>query len=251
MNLNDAFLKVRQSLAENSPASISNQNILSLIDLTLLDTNASADDINALQQKGCQHNVAALCILPEHLAYLPAKLSIQVATVANFPTGNANHTDVLSLVEDTITRFSVDEVDYVFPYQRYLEGEVQEALSECKANYQLCREHNVRFKVILETGALPSIEDIYQLSLDVIASGCDFIKTSTGKIATGATLDAAFAMLTAIKESKASCGFKVSGGIKTKAQALAYIHLAEYVLNRPANKHWFRIGASSLVNDLV
>jgi deoxyribose-phosphate aldolase len=60
-----------------------------------------------------------------------------------------------------------------------------------------------------------------------------------------------FTLLCAIKDSKTSCGIKVSGGIKTPAQAKSYATLAQWVLKQKINKDWFRIGASSLLDELV
>ena len=225
--------------------------IARLVDLTLLDSQATANDIEKLSLKGMQHHVAALCILPKHLDLISPKLTIPRATVVNFPSGNEPHDQVLGAIEQIALHHQVDEIDYVFPYQTYLNGGIPQALSSCAKAYQLCKQYGLIFKVILETGALPSPETIYQMSLDVINSGCDFIKTSTGKIATGATIPAATAMLSAILESKTACGIKLSGGIKTVEQAQAYIHLAENMMGLKVDKSWFRLGASSLLDELI
>ena len=74
----------------------------------------------------------------------------------------------------------------------------------------------------------------------------DFLKTSTGKIATGATIPAAVAMLLAISDSNTPCGIKFSGGIKTKEQASLYMRLAEHMRGVTTNKQWFRFGMSQL-----
>jgi deoxyribose-phosphate aldolase len=155
------------------------------------------------------------------------------------------------MISKIIADYDIDEIDYVFDYKDYLAGDKKRSLVNCEQNYQLCKEHGVKFKVILETGALPSISSIYQLSREVIETGCDFIKTSTGKIKTGATPEATFAMLMAIKDSETDCGLKISGGVRKKSQALEYINLAEKVLNRRVNNQWFRIGASSLIDELL
>ena len=224
------------------------QKILALIDLTLLDPQATSDDITTLAAKGIQHHVAALCILPQHLDMIPATQSITRATVVNFPTGNEPHAHVLQTIDKIAAHHQVDEVDYVFPYETYLAGNRVDALSCCAEAYQRCKQHGLLFKVILETGALPSTDVIYQLSLDVINGGCDFIKTSTGKIATGATIPAVTAMLSAIIHSKKPCGIKVSGGVRTIDQARAYIRLADEMMGVTVDKHWFRLGTSGLLN---
>ena len=133
----------------------------------------------------------------------------------------------------------------------YLAGNQDLALSNCHEIYQLCKQHKLTFKVILETGALPSVESIYDLSVAIIDKGCDFLKTSTGKITTGASIPAAFSILAAIVDHDAPCGIKVSGGIKTIEQAFNYMRLAQSMLDRKLDSSWFRLGASSLLDVLT
>ncbi|HHF7343814.1 TPA: deoxyribose-phosphate aldolase [Legionella feeleii] len=230
---------------------IANSEVIPLIDLTLLDETAGYEELYSLGKKANLHQVAAVCVLPEQLEIIRHITTVKLATVANFPTGNQPHKEVLAAIEKTIINTKVDEIDYVFPYQDYLAKKNSSALTQCQQVYQLCQQENILFKVILETGALPSMDFIYALSTEIINNGCDFLKTSTGKIAQGATPSAAFAMLKAIKESKASCGLKVSGGLKQPEQAFTYMALASHVLARDLNKSWFRIGASSLLDVLL
>ncbi|WP_133129301.1 deoxyribose-phosphate aldolase [Legionella yabuuchiae] len=251
MNLSEQLEQTNQLIANRTLRTVSNQEILQLIDLTLLSNTATEEDILHLQHTGSNLDVASICILPNHLSSLSYPRPFKTATVINFPTGNNPQNEVEQSILQVINQYKIDEIDYVFPYQNYVNGNKELALSLCKRNYQLCKQHNITFKVILETGALPSAEYIYTLSREVIRQGCDFIKTSTGKIAVGATIESAFAMLQAIKDSELLCGFKASGGIKTKAQALEYIHLAECVLNRSISNDWFRLGASNLITDLL
>ena len=229
---------------------ISLQNIPALIDLTRLDSQATPDEIAALSTKAAQHHVAALCVLPQHLDLIPTTNTIPRATIVNFPSGNEPHHHVLQAIDNIAAHHHVNEIDYVFPYQSYLSDNSAYALSCTTEIYQRCKQHGLLFKVILETGALPSSDMIYQLSLDVINAGCDFLKTSTGKIAIGATIPAATAMLSAIIESKKTCGIKLSGGIRTIEQAISYIQLAEDMMGLNVNNRWFRIGASGLL-DLI
>jgi len=227
------------------------QEIVPLIDLTLLDPQASAEQIDTLANKAHQNKVAAICVLPEHLSYISPEISICRATVVNFPTGMQPHQEVLQAIEQVATTMQVDEIDYVFPYQMYLSGEKRQALSYYYEAYQLCKQRNLLFKVILETGAFPTSELIYEASVAILNQGCDFLKTSTGKVAIGATLPAAFSILAAIVDSGVQCGLKVSGGIKTKEQALSYMQLAQHVFDRKLDKKCFRVGASSLLDEIL
>jgi deoxyribose-phosphate aldolase len=219
---------------------------MSLVDLTLLDENASEYDIKTLTAKASQYKTAAVCVHPQHLRYIPSGIALSRATVANFPKGDSPLKEVMKSLREIFHEEMVNEVDYVFPYQTYLAGQSKEALAHCQTIYHLCNDHGLIFKVILETGAFPSLDSIYELSLSLINQGCDFLKTSTGKIPQGASLEAAFAILSAIRDGEKHCGIKLSGGIKTLEQAQKYIHLAEFMLKKNVNQQWFRIGTSCL-----
>jgi len=218
--------------------------ISALLDLTKLDTQATHSDIETLIQKAKLDQVAAICVLPQHLEWVPPLTPIQRATVVNFPKGDQSPQQVLNDIEQAINHHNADEIDYVLAYPTYLSSRRREALAWCRDAYQLCRQHKRLFKVILETGALGTLETIHQASWDVMEAGCDMLKTSTGKLAVGATLPAVFAMLKAIQDRGQPCGIKCSGGIRTVAQASTFIHLAEDILEKSADKTWFRIGAS-------
>ena len=93
-------------------------------------------------------------------------------------------------------------------------------------------------------------------SILALYSGADFIKTSTGKVYEGATLEAAYVMCTAIKEYNQKtgnkAGFKASGGISTTEDAVKYYTIVKEVLgDEYLNKEYFRIGASRLANNLL
>ena len=227
------------------------EEVAPFIDLTLLNEKATTIEIADIIATAQQEKVAAICVLPKHIDLISGAIlnAIKRATVINFPTGEEAHEAVLRAIEAIITHHQADEIDYVFPYQTYLSGQQALALSRCAEVYQQCKQNNITFKVILETGALPSLDVIYRMSLDVIHSGCDFLKTSTGKIAQGASIPAAFALLSAIVDSKASCGIKISGGIRTLGQADAYLCLAKSMRGIALDSHWFRIGASRRLVD--
>jgi deoxyribose-phosphate aldolase len=114
----------------------------------------------------------------------------------------------------------------------------------------------VHLKVILETGALKTPEQIWMASLLSMEAGADFIKTSTGKIPEAATLEAFYAMLMAIKDhynrTGIMIGIKPAGGIRKADDALGYLLVLENVLGEKwMNNKYFRIGASSLANNVL
>ena len=228
---------------------LSASRIHSLLDLTYLNEAATENDMVALGKQAQQQHVAAICVYPQHLAWIPPLDGIRLATVSNFPSGNLDHEQILQDIEQVITQQHVEEIDYVFAYSVYLSGQKSHALACCRDVYELCQTHGRKLKVILETGALPSLDRIYTISRELVDLGCGMLKTSTGKITPGASLQAVFVMLSAIKDSQSGCGIKISGGIKTLAQASVYIHLSEHMLEKNVGKNWFRIGASQIKQD--
>lgn len=236
-------------LATESAAPITQEQLIPLIDYTCLNTEASIKEITSLCVDAVEHHVAAICIYPQHLDIVPPQLPITRATVVNFPTGEEPLAEVLKSIERIKHTHQVDEIDYVFPYQTYLSGNETKALSHCQEVASLCKDLHLTFKVILETGAFSSLDTIYHLSLNVIQTGCDFLKTSTGKIPQGASISAAYAMLLAIQERQNKCGIKLSGGIRTIEQATQYIQLAQFMLKKVPHASWIRLGTSTLLKN--
>jgi deoxyribose-phosphate aldolase len=108
-------------------------------------------------------------------------------------------------------------------------------------------------KLIIESGDLATPALIHQASLIGLDAGVDFLKTSTGKTATGATPAAARVMLAAIAGHPrgAAVGFKASGGIRTVADAAVYIALVRELLGADAaTPQRLRFGASGLLGDI-
>lgn len=236
----------------------SNKEIISLIDLTLLDEKGDQKAIEALCSKAnaLETHVAAICIYPKFILFAKKILNpdIAIATVVNFPKGDLSISEV---VDQTVFALDqgADEIDLVIPYQNYQKVDVHSddaSIELVQTIKKICGDKIL--KVIIESGAL-SISGINQASKDAIDAGADFIKTSTGKIPTGARLDAAKIMFDAIDDARqkgVTCGFKASGGIRTKEDALSYLKLAEAKLGKAfINSKTFRFGASSLLDDLI
>lgn len=228
--------------------------LIGLIDLTSLNDNDTELVIETLCQKATTAlgNVAAVCIYPQFIKRAKACLqntAIPVATVTNFPLGNTKLSDVLIEIEAAIID-GADEIDLVIPYHDYLENNKQSTIMLVKAAKAVCGKKYL--KVILETGALVDKQIIYDISCRVLEADADFIKTSTGKIETGATITAAEQMLRAIQSVNPQAGLKVSGGVKTPAQAQAYLDLAQEKMGSAwCTAQHFRIGASSLLDALL
>ena len=111
-------------------------------------------------------------------------------------------------------------------------------------------------KAILATGELGTLRNVARASLVCMMAGADFIKTSTGKVNPSATLPVALVMLEAVRDfadaTGRRVGVKVAGGVRTAKDAIRYL----VVTKETAGDEWltpdlFRIGASSLLNDLL
>ncbi|MBU2326157.1 MAG: deoxyribose-phosphate aldolase, partial [Alphaproteobacteria bacterium] len=148
-------------------------------------------------------------------------------------------------------RDGADEIDLVIPYRKFIAGD-EAAVSEMVAAVRKACAAPVLLKVILETGELKDKALIRRASEIAIAEGADFIKTSTGKVAVNATLEAADIMLQAIRDSRRKVGFKPAGGISTVADAGHYLRLADTIMGEDwVMPSTFRFGASGLLDDIL
>lgn len=234
------------------------RRILPLLDLTSLnDSDSDADILRLCGRAGsAAGTVAAVCIASTHIATARQGLArsglqdrVKIATVINFPAGEA---DLETVVEEARTAITsgADEVDLVFPYRALMAGDERTGYKLVSACRQVLSGYTL--KVILETGELQDPDLIRTASEIAISAGADFLKTSTGKVAVNATPEAARIMMQAIYDSGRPVGFKAAGGIRTVAEAGVYLDLANELLGpawlRPER---FRFGASGLLDDLL
>lgn len=242
--------------------------VMACLDLTDLNPGSNEAAIDALCAKACgavdMPPVAAVCVWPRLVAHARQQLPmhIGVAAVVNFPSGQQSLSEVLAEVAQ-IAEGGGQEVDCVLPYQALCgTTATSEALAAASQLLQAVRRASpgLLLKVILETGELPSSERVAQLSQLALDAGADFIKTSTGKTPHGASLPAATAMLRVLQAqgqalplgASAVLGFKPSGGLRTLADVWPYALAVQQALGPYAvNPRRFRVGASSLWNDLA
>lgn len=232
-----------------SKLNLSYNEIMHFVDLTCLKDQVEQSDIISLATQGDKYQVAALCVWPQHLDWIPNDCAIKKATVVNFPHGNEHVIQVQKEIDQILLKHPGTEIDYVFPYQDYWAGNPKKALEHCHTISKHCTEHKVMFKVILETGVVEAPLAIQELAKKVIEQNVDMLKTSTGKTPIGATKKAVEALCLAIKDAPYSCGLKVSGGIKTFSQALEYFELITHILPTTPSHSWLRFGCSQLIND--
>ncbi len=228
---------------------------LSLLDLTDLTDDCTPAAIEKLcaSARTPQGHTAAICIWPRFVAQARSILgphsAVKIATVVNFPSGDL---PVETVVEETRQAIAdgADEIDLVIPYRAFLAGDELAVRTMISAVRQACPAA-VLLKTILETGELKDRDLIRSASHIAIQEGADFIKTSTGKVAVNATLEAADIMLTCIRESGRKVGFKPAGGVHTVGDARMYLNLAATI----HSPDWpmpstFRFGASGLLGDI-
>ena len=228
---------------------------LPLVDLTDLADDATEAGARALCTRaiGPHGAVAAVCVWPRFVATARAALAgtpVKIATVVNFPLGGE---DTVAVEDETARAIDdgADEIDLVMARRAFLAGRPGFAETQMVRVKRLCAER-ARLKVILETGEFPDAATTRAAADLAIAAGADFLKTSTGKVAINATLEATEILIAAIRASGRPIGFKAAGGIRTVADAAAHLEIADRLMGpdwvAPAT---FRFGASGLLDALV
>lgn len=239
--------------------------LLNSIDLTTLSTEDSVNSVAAFTQRVNDFDndypqyghVAAICVYSNFADVVKTHLEVEgvdVCVVAGcFPSSQTftavKVADVALAVEG-----GAQEVDIVFPVGMYLDENYEDLCDEIIELRHTAK--NAKLKVILETGCLKTAKAIKEASVLSLHCEADFLKTSTGKIYPGASLEAAYVMCQCIKEyyetTGRKVGFKAAGGVRTTEEALQYYTLVKEVLG----EEWlcsdlFRIGASSLANKVL
>jgi deoxyribose-phosphate aldolase len=236
-----------------------------MIDLTTLEGADTPGKVAALCSKAVRPDpttpsipsVAAVCVYPNLVPTAVARLrgtGVKVASVATaFPSGQSPLEAKLDEVRWAVGA-GADEIDMVIDRGAFLSGRYAKVYDEIVHVKEACGAAHL--KVILETGELGTYDNVRRASLLAIAGGADFIKTSTGKLPSAATLPVLLCMLEAIRdvheETGRTIGMKPAGGIRTAKQAIHNLVL----VNETLGPDWltpdlFRIGASSLLNDLL
>jgi len=231
---------------------------LACLDLTSLNDDDSAVSIAVLAAKaaGPAGRPAALCVWPRFVAQARAQLAVRgaggvrVAAVANFPAGGTDIDAALREVRQIVFA-GADEVDLVLPWRALAAGDASVASALVCAVRRATPGRTL--KLIIESGELQTEALVQQACRIGLDEGVDFLKTSTGKTATGATPEAARTMLAAIAAHPrgAQVGFKASGGVRKVADAAVYIALVRQILGGAALvPQRLRFGASGLLADI-
>src|SRR6184192_1548173 len=236
-----------------------------MTDLTTLEGADTPGRVQALATKAVRPDptdpsipsCAALCVYPNLVPTAVARLrrtGVKVASVATaFPSGQSP-LDVKVREVEEVVEMGADEVDMVIDRGAFLSGRYAKVYDEIVQVKETSGDAHL--KVILEVAELGTYDNVRRASLLAMAAGADFIKTSTGKLPSAATLPVALVMLEAIRdvydETDRRVGFKPAGGVRTAKQAVQHLVL----VHETVGVDWltpdlYRFGASSLLNDIL
>lgn len=239
--------------------------LLGSIDLTTLSTEDSESSVTRFTQRVNDFendypqypHVAAICVYSNFAEVVRTNLDVEGVDVcvvaAGFPSSQTFQ--AVKVADVALAREAgADEIDIVLNVGMLLDGNYEELSDEIIELKHTAR--GAKLKVILETGCLKTAELIRNASILAMYSDADFIKTSTGKIYSGASLEAAYVMCRCIREyyetTGRRVGFKAAGGVRTTEDAVAYYTIVREVLGDEwLDADHFRLGASSLANNIL
>ncbi len=238
--------------------------IHSCIDLTSLSSTDHEDhiyrmvhNVNELDENDPSiPPVASICVYPNHVHTVKEHLMVEevkITSVAGgFPSAQT-FTEIKVAEIQLAIHDGANEIDVVLPIGEFLSGNYNEVVEQLQEQHDAC--HGATYKVILETGALKTAENIQRASILALYSDADFIKTSTGKEYPGASLEAAYVMANVLKQyheqNGEKRGLKVSGGVRTTEAAIKYLCIVKEVLGDDwLTNELFRFGATSLEADV-
>ena len=236
--------------------------LFNCIDLTTLKCTDSEESVLKFTEKVNEFeekfpdlkNVAAICVYPNFAKIVSQSLEVENVGIAcvsgGFPSSQTFQeikvAETAMAIHDGAT-----EIDIVLSVGKFLSQDYEGVCDEIQELKSVCGEKHL--KVILETGALKTSENIKKASILSMYSGADFIKTSTGKESPAATPEAAYVMCSTIKEyfqkTGRKVGFKPAGGINTVHDALVYYTIVKELLGEEwLTNELFRLGTSRLAN---
>ncbi len=229
-------MSVNSPVIAGAPASLVSdwRSAASLIDHTLLKPDARPDEVLALCDEATRYGFHSVTVNPTHVALAAAQLRgtpVSVSTVVGFPLG-ANLTVTKLAETEAVLRCGAQEIDAVLNIAALKSRHRALVQTEMHSLAQLAHDRGALLKVILENALLNQEEKILACALAVEA-GVDFVKTSTGFAACGATA-ADVVLMRGVVGLKV--GVKAAGGIRTAAQFMDMVDAG-------AN----RIGASASV----
>ncbi len=203
-----------------------------------------------------QIKVAAICVYHTFVETALRALEgsgIHVAAVSTgFPAGLSPLAERVNEIRRSVEA-GAHEIDVVITRAHVFGGRWQALYDEVAAFKQA--SGSAHMKVILGTGDLLTLRNVARASVVAMMAGADFIKTSTGKEPTNATLPVGLVMSRAIREyaqqTGMAVGFKPAGGIRTAKQSIDWLAMIKEELGPSwMRSEMFRFGASGLLGDI-
>ena len=260
-----AVKAILEKVSENNTNDVK-RFLFSTIEITSLTVTDNEDSSLALTEKindFTEENPtfphpAAICVYPRFAKIVSESLEadgVEITCVAGGFPSSQTFPEVKTIETSLALKDGATEIDIVLPVGFFLAGDYEQVCDEIEEAKAIVGEES-NLKVILETGALKTAENIKKAAILSMYSGADFIKTSTGKIEVSATPMAVYVMCQAIKEyfdtTGRKVGIKIAGGVRTTEQAVAYYTIVKEVLGKEwLYTEFFRIGASSLANNIL
>ncbi len=199
---------------------ITSTELASKIDHTLLKPDATYENIKKICEEAIEYNFASVCILPNYVIYAKDLLcgtAVKLCTVIGFPLG-VNVTPVKLYEMDEAIDNGANEVDIVVNNSFLKNQDFERYSEEIVLINKIAKELGATTKFIIETALLTNEEKVKATEI-VVNSGADFVKTSTGFAASGATIED----VTLMK--------KICSGTNTKIKASGGIRNLEFTLN--------------------
>jgi deoxyribose-phosphate aldolase len=269
MKVDAAWVKTTVEKARKEIAGVHDKETLkkiySCIDLTTLKPTDNEDTVLAFVEKINQledkypdlPSVASICTWPLYAKTVSSSLeveSVKTCCVSGGFPSSQTFFEVKIAETSLALHDGADEIDIVQNAGHILNSDYETLSDEIDELKSLCADKTL--KVILETGALGSLDNVKKAALIAMYSGADFIKTSTGKEVPGADPESFCVMCKTVREyadeTSRTIGVKAAGGISTVEDALLYWTIAKIVLGKDwLNNTRFRIGASRLADTLL
>ena len=231
-------------------------------DLTSLKGNETKEEIHDICDIALHNGLASVCVYPEHVKAAHAVLDggqVAIATVINFSDGvhrtqsdEIATPDTVKIDIEAALKNGARQMDIVFPRHHFDKGDFLKVKEILRAARKSCGD-SVTLKCIFETASFNNAQDLRTACRIAIDQNIDCLKTSTGKHPSGgATLEAAAILLQEAQMAGRPVGVKISGGVKSNEDCAQYITLARGIRGHNSiTPEFFRIGASSLIKDLI
>ncbi|MDD3839496.1 MAG: deoxyribose-phosphate aldolase [Clostridia bacterium] len=197
--------------------------IAKYIDHTLLKGDAVKEDIKSLCSQAVKYGFASVCVNPyfiEDAAGFLADSDVKVGAVAGFPIG-ANCPNIKAIEAEDCVKRGAQEIDMVMNISALKMKDYDLVKQDIKGVVDRCKNisSGIVVKVIIENCYLT--DDEKRAACEIVAeSGADFVKTSTGMMGSGATVEDVKLMKSVVGDK---IKVKAAGGVRTYQQALDMI----------------------------